>query len=433
MKYIFFACILFAVPALSPAQFNLKKLGDKVNQKVNQRIENKTDKAIDKGLDKAESGGKEAATGEKTNETGESSDKSGGSKPSAGTGLKSYSKFDFVPGSNIVFAEDFSQDAIGEFPMKWNTNGSGEIVTIDNVQGKWLDLFAGATYEMPYNKKLPENFTIEFDLLVQSAESMRVPEIAFQLDQEGGSNHYPLVNLRLTPNGGTNASDYTNDRADFTSYNSKGTVFLDATDQLIGEFAVNNGKHTPVHVAIWVQKTRFRAWVNSQKIYDLPKGMSPDAVSETNKIQFEIGSYGSAKSNYQYYLSNIKIAEGAPDTRSKLITEGKFSTTGILFDVNSDKIKPGSYGVLKEIAGVLKENPGIRIKILGHTDSDGDDSKNMELSKRRAAAVKAALASEFGIDAETMVTDGSGETKPAGDNKTPEGKARNRRVEFIKM
>ncbi len=85
--------------------------------------------------------------------------------------------------------------------------------------------------------------------------------------------------------------------------------------------------------------------------------------------------------------------------RNKLLTEGKFTTTGILFDVNSDRIKPESYGVLKEIAAVLKNNPALKVKITGHTDSDGEAAYNLTLSKQRATAVKTALSSEFGIDA----------------------------------
>ena len=121
------------------------------------------------------------------------------------------------------------------------------------------------------------------------------------------------------------------------------------------------------------------------------------------------------------------------DTRNKLITEGEFVTRGILFDVNSDKIKPESYGILKEIGTVLKENPTVKVKIVGHTDSDGDDAKNLDLSKRRAAAVKNALNTEFGIAADQMETDGKGETQPSDPNTTPQGKANNRRVEFIKL
>ena len=81
---------------------------------------------------------------------------------------------------------------------------------------------------------------------------------------------------------------------------------------------------------------------------------------------------------------------------------------------------------------MLQENPTVQIEIIGHTDSDGDDSLNLALSKKRADAVKNALSQDFGIESSRMTTDGKGESVPVGDNQTPVGKAQNRRVEFIK-
>jgi outer membrane protein OmpA-like peptidoglycan-associated protein len=132
-------------------------------------------------------------------------------------------------------------------------------------------------------------------------------------------------------------------------------------------------------------------------------------------------------------LSNIRLATGVPDTRNKLLKEGRFVTQGILFNSGSDRIKPESYGILKEIASVLDESPSIHVKIIGHTDSDGDEKSNLLLSQRRAAAVKAALVNSMGIKPERLETDGRGQSKPIADNKTKEGKAQNRRVEFIKL
>jgi outer membrane protein OmpA-like peptidoglycan-associated protein len=88
---------------------------------------------------------------------------------------------------------------------------------------------------------------------------------------------------------------------------------------------------------------------------------------------------------------------------------------------------------LKEIATVLKENPEVKIKIIGHTDSDGKPEMNLELSKKRAISVKNALVKEFGIDEKRMETDGKGQTEPVDSNDTPAGKANNRRVEFVKL
>jgi outer membrane protein OmpA-like peptidoglycan-associated protein len=119
--------------------------------------------------------------------------------------------------------------------------------------------------------------------------------------------------------------------------------------------------------------------------------------------------------------------------RSKLLTEGKIISYGIYFDSGKDVVKSESQGSLNEIANILKENPDVRIKIVGHTDSDGDDAMNLDLSKRRAANVKTKLVNDFGIDASRIETDGLGESQPIGPNDNPENKSKNRRVEFIKL
>ncbi|TFH50092.1 MAG: OmpA family protein, partial [Bacteroidia bacterium] len=132
-------------------------------------------------------------------------------------------------------------------------------------------------------------------------------------------------------------------------------------------------------------------------------------------------------------VTNVRIAVGAPDMRNKLMTEGKLVTYGIYFDVNKDVVKPESYGTLKEIAAILNEVPDVQVKIVGHTDSDGADAANLDLSKRRAASVKNELVKSFGVNGDRLVTDGMGESQPVASNDTPANKALNRRVEFIKL
>jgi outer membrane protein OmpA-like peptidoglycan-associated protein len=88
---------------------------------------------------------------------------------------------------------------------------------------------------------------------------------------------------------------------------------------------------------------------------------------------------------------------------------------------------------MKEIATALNESPTLKVIIVGHTDSDGDDAKNLDLSKRRAISVKNAFSTEYGIEALRIETDGKGETVPIAPNSTSEGKAKNRRVELIKL
>ena len=88
---------------------------------------------------------------------------------------------------------------------------------------------------------------------------------------------------------------------------------------------------------------------------------------------------------------------------------------------------------LKVIADLLKENPDIRLQIVGHTDSDSDDASNLDLSKRRGASVKNELVTKFGVDAARLDTDGKGESEPLADNNFAVNKAKNRRVEFINI
>jgi outer membrane protein OmpA-like peptidoglycan-associated protein len=135
----------------------------------------------------------------------------------------------------------------------------------------------------------------------------------------------------------------------------------------------------------------------------------------------------------QIFISNLKVAEGGVDLRRKLISEGKVSTNGILFDVGSANIQPQSMGIILQISQVLKQETAMKLNIVGHTDSDGSDENNLKLSKERAEAVKNALVSVYGISSDRLSSEGKGESTPVGDNSTPAGKAQNRRVEFIKI
>jgi outer membrane protein OmpA-like peptidoglycan-associated protein len=103
---------------------------------------------------------------------------------------------------------------------------------------------------------------------------------------------------------------------------------------------------------------------------------------------------------------------------------------GIYFSFNRADIRPESERVLQEIAAVLKAHPDWKLRVDGHTDGIGNDAENLDLSKRRSAAVKEALVSRYGIDGGRLSTGGYGESAPQATNDTPEGRARNRRVEL---
>ena len=160
----------------------------------------------------------------------------------------------------------------------------------------------------------------------------------------------------------------------------------------------NNGAQNFAHVALWRQGQRLRVYVDGEKVFDVPRAI--DAGSKFNAITFAM--QGSYQPQDYMLLGNIRLAAGAADTRNKLITEGRFVTRGILFDVNSDKIKPESAGALKDIANVLKDNASVKVKIVGHTDADGDEKVNLVLSEKRDAAVKAVLINDYGCNRESF-------------------------------
>ncbi len=117
---------------------------------------------------------------------------------------------------------------------------------------------------------------------------------------------------------------------------------------------------------------------------------------------------------------------------NKIITDKKLVTHAIHFDVNSSIIKPESMGFVQELAAWLRQNPTVNLEIDGHTDNDGDAAANMKLSQERADEVKQQLVMQ-GVGAVRLTSKGFGASKPVKDNATPEGKAENRRVEFIRQ
>ncbi len=444
MKHLLiFAIALF----LSGSIASQIDVGGKIKNKVNQRIDQKTDQAIDKTLNETEEGVKDAAKGDKksakekdkkagdkadnTGETNKDSKDASGNTSTEKPSLKTYGKFDFVPGERVIVEDNFSQVAVGDFPVEWNTNSSGEIVNVDEKEGKWLMITKEGVFIPDYITDLPENFTMQFDVMCNEGFSFYSSALTFtfapvtnraKLGDFGKFSH-PAFGVRV----GVHPKD---------AGGSQGTALIRTWDASGADLVNNDVKtlqfheHTKnhAHVSIWRQKQRLRVYINEEKVFDIPRAF--DATGKYNTMIMECG--GMHQDQDRFLLSNIRMAVGAPDTRSKLITEGKFVTHGILFDSGSDKIKAESYGALKDIATVLSENATVKVKIIGHTDSDGDDTSNLELSKKRSVAVKEALTKEFAIDASRMETDGKGESQPTDKNDTSAGKANNRRVEFVK-
>lgn len=379
----------------------LKKIKEKSNQVIN-KVEDKT--LGNKGEAKTGQGG-DGGTDVKDN---------AGSSP---RDLKVYSKFDFVPGSTILYFDNFEKDNIGETPEGWITSSAAEVVNIEGLEGNWNKMAATSSKHIVRNKKQSwgNNFTIEFDLLIVK------------------SGYDPRMNIALINSSGKMVTDETLliDLKPVLTFESiivaggKSRVSLTSKDGKIISDNMNeelNYTNTvPVHISICVQGKRFRMWWNEKKLYDLA------AINEEylpNQFGFTFGSVGGS----DFYVSNIRVAKDIPDTRAKF-EQGKVVSNLLFFSGTSD-LKPESMGSLLDISKVLKD-VSTPVKIIGHTDSDGDETSNQKLSLQRAEAVKAVLVKQYGIDESKLTTEGRGEAQPIASNTNAEGKAQNRRVEFI--
>jgi len=166
--------------------------------------------------------------------------------------------------------------------------------------------------------------------------------------------------------------------------------------------------------------------VNGQRAIDINQIALPPVAA----LQVRSELYGDGEMALGY--RNVRVAESTPDIGKSILSSGRYVSHGILFDTDSDRIKPESAPAIREIAKALEASPDLKLLIEGHTDDSGSADHNLDLSKRRAEAVKTVLVSQFDVDAARLATDGLGATKPIETNDTPAGRAQNRRVEFVK-
>ena len=420
MKKLIALALLVLIPFSLFAQINI---GNRVKNKVNQRVNQKVDKAIDEALDAAEGKEKQKEASAEDDTTAPESNKTLTKAEEKAASVSSFSKFDFVPGEKVIFYDDLMKSRLGEFPDYWLTNGMGQTVKLDQYPGQWLQLSKTSRYAPDKRFEFPADYTIEFDMIMLAPKDQTLGSLNIELVYLEKEDENPMAAWRYDQ---TEAGIYQGwNGSNFSINDNKSHINNNYTNNVL--FA---RRGTPVHVAIAVNGTRYRLWIDEQKIFDipqlLPKGAKRSHIFLESRLNQE-------DPEYQLYISNFRVAEGRPDLRKALVADGKFITRGISFDSGSDQLQPASYGVIREIAQILQEDSSLRIRIVGHTDSDGSAASNLDLSKRRALAIKAALVDTYKIEDKRLETDGKGAGEPVDKNDTAEGKANNRRAEFIKL
>lgn len=381
-------------PALAEAG-----LKDRLKRKGEEKAAQKTDEAADKALGSAE--GAAAGEAEAAGGAGEATDAgepaSGGS--SAGAKVSEVStKFDFVPGDKILFADDFTQDELGEFPARWNLS-IGTFEVAEMAGERWMRCASNdGTVSMKLPAGLPEFWTLEFDFFGEAPLSSALTVSGLGAD---GRQAWAAT----FPNGDKGMFFRSGDVISNTDLEGSGAA----------------GRH---HVMFMARGAALKAYIDRQRLVSAPDISTYAGMPATLAIRLWAPTHP--------MITNVRFAEG-PKPAKDLLAEGKLVTYGIRFASGSDVVQPESAPVLRQIASYLEANAAVKLRITGHTDNTGTAAGNLDLSQRRAASVARVLSDQFKLAADRFATDGKGDVEVVASNDTVEGRAMNRRVEFTKL
>ena len=310
-------------------------------------------------------------------------------------------KADFMPGEKTIFFDDFTDMAAGDAPAHFKVRGPAPELRVGGAIRQLTALQTGSLF--PNITSLPKNFTYEAEVQIEKVRSTRIA-LVFYSNQKEVFIWWTNVDARQT---------------------QLVVAVKTHTEELARKY-VQVDWSKPAKLALWVQNGRVRVFINGEKHVDANQVELP-AINKVEILSLISGA------NQSIGYRSVRFAESTPDFSQVISASGRYVSHGILFDTDSDRLKPESAAVIQAIARGLDTNPNLKLLIEGHTDSVGNAAHNLDLSRRRAEAVKTVLVSQFKVDTSRLTTAGLGSTKPIDSNDTPQGRGQNRRVEFVKQ
>ena len=402
------------------AQSFLKKLGKKVENAAKNAIERNAERKTEEAVDKVFEGdfGKGKKDKDKQNNNGNNNADAQGydngnataqSGQQRGQSLEmTYAKSDFVPGDEIFFEDNQANEQLGEFPSQWDLiSGTIEIAKLNGENTICFTSHGASIAPLMKDMEnyLPEMFTIEFDYL--EFKNQYTFRHRFYL-RDGNKN---VLSVEFAgADSDVSCSYYT------PSGDSRKTDDGKLAKSIVNK---NNGWN---HFALSFNKRACKIYINGTRVANIPNMAAPKTLQ----------IWGATQQDQFTYIKNVRIAKGAVPLYDRMMSDGKFITYGITFDVGKATIKPESMGEINRIVTLMTENPDLKFSVEGHTDSTGNPTSNQTLSEQRSQAIVAKLV-ELGIAQDRLTAVGKGQNSPIADNNTDEGRAKNRRVEFVKQ
>ena len=424
---IIVVCLVLVATGIS-AQGIFKRIGQRVKYRVESEVERTVDNAVDGAVEGVTDAATDAVTGN-DEEPAPEADPATTTDPGV-TNTTGAVKSDFVRGSVIMFQDDMAGEQVGEFPSKWDlVRGNAEIATVNGV--KCIALIDGDGWITPLVKGgiknyLGDVFTIEYDMLFDDRPKDGAPGIELDImnENERQDNELFTVHYSMTYDKQTIDCDYVRPTEEGYSHREGHSSARDVC-------VINDGRWH--HFALSFNKRAIKFYVDGKRVINVPN-------AKAGAGWFTLWSGG--KDDRPTYVKNVVVAKGAVELYGRTETDmsaversiqetGKFVTNNILFKTGKADLLPESMEEIKKIADYMKKNPSARFEVQGHTDNQGSDAVNDPLSQKRAEAVVKALVS-LGCDEFNLRAVGKGSHEPVAPNTTDEGRAKNRRVEFIK-